>query len=58
MFERIGCVISAFFMYFTGCTSVYLVSAISFERWVKCFEFRNNKTRKTGNIETIKNPKL
>lgn len=33
-FDKKTCVLSAFFMYFTGCTSVYLMVAISIERYL------------------------
>ena len=34
MFKRIGCVLSAFQMYFYGCVGVYLMVAISIERFL------------------------
>ena len=32
-FKKIGCILSGFVMYFIGCTSIYLMAAISFERF-------------------------
>ncbi|CAF1004111.1 unnamed protein product [Brachionus calyciflorus] len=43
MFGKIMCTVSGFLMYFIGCSSIYLLSAISFERWyviMNPFKFR------------------
>lgn len=48
IFGKFGCVFSAFFMYFIGCTSIYLMAAISFERFYiiyKPMSIRNVNTR-------------
>lgn len=33
VFREIGCILSGFIMYFVGCSSIYLMAAISFERF-------------------------
>ncbi|RNA35867.1 melanopsin [Brachionus plicatilis] len=33
IFGKLMCTVSAFIMYFIGCSSIYLLTAISFERW-------------------------
>lgn len=48
IFGKFGCVFSAYIMYFIGCTSIYLMATISFERFYiiyKPMSIRNVNTR-------------
>lgn len=48
IFGKFGCIFSAFIMYFIGCTSIYLMAAISFERFYiiyKPMSIRNVNSR-------------
>ena len=52
IFKRVGCVCSAFTMYFVGCASVYLLVAISIERYL-IFKSSMNKPHISSKYSVI-----
>jgi hypothetical protein len=54
MFSKEGCIGSAFFMYFIGCTSIYLMAVLSLERYyIICKPLNIRKLSAKTNLVSI-----